>query len=68
MRHEKVEENVPEAKVHAQRRDAVVGAAKRRVHARYDEHGRVRIQPVVKQLAQRATRLRAARLLSINAV
>lgn len=68
MRHEEVEEDVPEAKVHAQRRDAVVGAAERRVHARHDEDGRVRVESVVEQLAQRAARLRPARLLPVNAV
>jgi hypothetical protein len=66
--HKEVEEDVPEAEVHAQRRDAVVGATERRVHARHDEHGRVRVQPVVEQLAQRAARLRAPRLLPVNAV
>jgi hypothetical protein len=63
-----VEEDVPEAKVHAQRRDAVVGATERRVHARHDEHGRVRVQPVIEQLAQQAARLRTPRLLPVNAV
>lgn len=62
----KVQKHVPRDKVHVQRRQ--VRPTKQTEHVERNENGRIRVETVVEEFAQRSTGARSASLLAVDAI